>query len=143
MAKSESSRRRRSGVELRELLERKYPMTLSPDPDGGFVVEFRDLPGCVTQAETVEDALRMADDAREAWIRVAYEHGDPVPPASADATYSGKLLVRMPKSLHRRLAERSRDDDVSQNQEVVRFISAGLEHPREKDPNTKRAKKTV
>src|ERR1700722_9763627 len=98
---------------LRVLLAREYPVTLHPDPGGGYVAEVRDLPGCVSQGDTKEEALSMIDDARRAWIQSAHAHGDPVPPSSA--SYNGRVLVRMPRSLHRRLVERAADEGVSLN----------------------------
>jgi len=108
---------------LRALLDRPFPITLHADPDGGYVAEVRDLPGCISQGETRDEALARIDDARMAWIRSAYAHGDSVPAPSVDASYSGRLLVRMPRSLHRRLAERASQEGVSLNQEVVSLLS--------------------
>jgi len=46
------------------------------------------------------------------------------PLPSSDNSYSGKLLVRMPKSLHRRLAETAEREGVSLNQYIVSLLSA-------------------
>ena len=53
--------------------------------DGGWVAEVPSLPGCVSQGETREEALRNVRDAIDGWIAVAIEHGDPVPDDSLDA----------------------------------------------------------
>ena len=90
---------------LDEYLALQYPFQVIADPDGGYVVVFPDLPGCMTQAETMEEIPVMAEDARRAWISVAYEDGDDIPRPSYPEEYSGKFNVRLPKSLHRRLAE--------------------------------------
>ncbi len=58
-------------------------------------------------------------EARELWIETAYEAGDDIPLPSKDETYSGKLLLRMPKSLHRRLALVAERENVSLNQCIV------------------------
>ncbi|NDJ16494.1 type II toxin-antitoxin system HicB family antitoxin [Myxacorys almedinensis] len=65
-------------------MKQKYPVTLYSDPEGGYVVEIKDLLGCISQGETVEDALAEIEDARalwieSAWIESAYEHDDPIP----------------------------------------------------------------
>jgi antitoxin HicB len=104
-------------------LERLYPVTLRPQPEGGFVAEIEDLPGCITQGETAAEALVNAEDARRLWLAAAREHGDPIPPPSLDQRYSGRLLVRMPKSLHRRLATGARREGVSLNQLVVALLA--------------------
>jgi hypothetical protein len=51
---------------LRLLLAREYPVTLHPAPEGGYVAEIRDLPGCISQGDTREEVLAMVDDARAA-----------------------------------------------------------------------------
>jgi antitoxin HicB len=105
-------------------LEQKYPVTLYPDDDGGFVAEIKDLPGCMTQGESADEAIAEIEDARNSWIRVAYEYGDPIPLPTTEARYSGKTLVRMPRSLHQKLAEMSEREGVSLNQCIVSVLSA-------------------
>lgn len=60
--------------------KRQYTIVLIPEPEeGGYSVLVPALPGCVTQAETVEDAIAMAEDAITGWIAVAEKHGEAVP----------------------------------------------------------------
>jgi predicted RNase H-like HicB family nuclease len=42
-------------------------------------VTIKDLPGCVSQGETKEEAFAMIEDARIGWLEVAYVHNDPIP----------------------------------------------------------------
>ena len=42
---------------------RPFPATLTPDPDGGFTVTFRDVPEAITEGDTREEALLRAEDA--------------------------------------------------------------------------------
>ncbi|MCA2627048.1 MULTISPECIES: type II toxin-antitoxin system HicB family antitoxin [unclassified Microcystis] len=35
----------------------KYPITIYPDDEGGYVSEIKDIPGCFTQGETIEETL--------------------------------------------------------------------------------------
>ena len=59
---------------LNEYLALPYKMELIPDPDeGGFVVSFPELPGCVTTGETTEQAIANARDAKIAWLTAALE----------------------------------------------------------------------
>ena len=47
-----------------------------PDPDeGGFVVSYPDLPGCITCGETMESAIANARDAKAEWLAAASEEG--------------------------------------------------------------------
>lgn len=56
-----------------------YPVIVTAAPEGGYVIEFPDLPGCLTQGETLVEAAQMAEDARRNWIRVALEDGMAIP----------------------------------------------------------------
>ena len=48
----------------------------------GYTVEFPDLPGCVTQGDTLEEAFEMAEDAASGWILTSIEDNEEVPPPS-------------------------------------------------------------
>jgi predicted RNase H-like HicB family nuclease len=107
-------------------LDAPYRFTVVADPDGGYVVEYPDLPGCLTQVESAEEIVSMAEEARRLWLRTAYEQGLPIPILSYPESYSGRFNVRLPRSLHRRLAEQADADGVSLNQLVVALLSATL-----------------
>ena len=47
--------------------------------EGGYIASVPELPGCVSQGDTFEQALEMIQDAAEGWLRVAAKHGDPFP----------------------------------------------------------------
>ncbi|PZO60324.1 MAG: toxin-antitoxin system HicB family antitoxin [Phormidesmis priestleyi] len=100
-----------------------YPITLYPEAAGGFTAEIRDLPGCLSQGETVEEAYGMIAEARELWLEVAYEYGDPIPMPSTEIEYSGKTMLRMPTHLHQRLAESAKQESTSLNQYIVALLS--------------------
>jgi antitoxin HicB len=58
----------------------KYTIILDPDPnEGGYTVIVPSLPGCVTQGETVEEAIAIAKDAIHLYIETLIENGEPVP----------------------------------------------------------------
>lgn len=60
-----------------------YPAFFYPFEDGeGFLVEFPDLPGCVTQGETLQEALEMAQDAASGWILTSIEEDEKIPSPS-------------------------------------------------------------
>jgi len=104
-------------------LEQKYPVTLYPALEGGYVAEIKDLPGCITQGETAEESMAEVEDARVLWIETAYEHGDDIPLPCTDTQYSGKTLLRMPRSLHKKLAEGAEREGISLNQHLVSLLS--------------------
>ena len=70
----------------------QYPVTVYPDADGGYVAEIKDLPGCVTQGETLEETMANINEARELWLETVYENGDKIPLPATDDTYSGNFI---------------------------------------------------
>ena len=64
---------------LESYLSLKYPITLYSEDEGGYVAEIKDLPGCLTQGDTLEETINNINEAREVWIETAYEAGDDIP----------------------------------------------------------------
>jgi len=100
----------------------EYTLNVIADPDGGYVIEYPDLPGCITQVETLEDVPAAANEIRELWIETQYEEGAEIPPPSYPEEYSGRFNLRIPRSLHRRLAESAAREGVSLNQYVMTLL---------------------
>ena len=109
--------------DLAYYLSLPYQVILWPDPSGGYVVSVPDLPGCLSQGDSREEALEMIEDAKRAWITTALEDGVPIPEPDSEVNYSGKLVVRMPKSLHRTLASQAKSEGVSLNQLILYHLS--------------------
>ena len=108
-----------------------YRFTVRPltdDEGGGYLIEFPDLPGCMSDGETIEEAVANGQDAKASWIAAMAEAGRPVPPPTVEPleTYSGKWQLRTPKSLHRKLSERARREGVSLNTLAVALLAEGL-----------------
>lgn len=87
------------------------------DSDGeeGYVARVLELPGCLTQADNFTELGEMIQDAMRAWIESALEDGQSIPEPRTWDEYSGKFVVRLPRSLHRQLAERAMKEGVSLN----------------------------
>ena len=83
--------------------------------DPGWVARVIELPGCLTQADSFEELEEMIADAIRSWIEVAIEDGIPVPEPRPVEEFSGKFVVRVPKSLHRELVDAAQEDGVSLN----------------------------
>ena len=111
---------------LEEHLAKGYPYTVVPDTeDGGFVIDFPDLPGCMTQVEDASEIAAMADEVRRLWITSEYEQGASIPEPSLPATHSGKFMVRLPRSLHRDLARSAEREGTSLNAYVTALLARG------------------
>jgi antitoxin HicB len=112
---------------LNEYLTLKYPFTVHSDPDGGFVGEIAGLPGCLTQAESPAELFEMMEDAKKAWITTAFEMGQDIPlPVDSDQ-FKGKILLRIPRRLHRDLASIAASQSVSLNQYAAYLLAAGVQ----------------
>ena len=96
----------------------KYPAAIRPlseNEGGGYMIEFPDLPGCVADGETIEEAIESAKDALDAWLKTAEEFGDEIPEPTLPINFSGRWQLRIPKSLHAALVLRAKQEGVSLN----------------------------
>jgi len=71
----------------------KLPLLLEPQPEGGYVVTCPLLPELITEGDTVEEALRNANDALEAVIEAFEDLGRPLPPVLQPALKSTPLWI--------------------------------------------------
>lgn len=115
-----------------EYMKMPYKLEIIPDTDeNGFVASYPELPGCITCGETLDEVVSNALDAKRAWLLAAMEEGIEiaVPEAFAESvdSYSGQFKLRIPKSLHKTLAEDSRKEGVSMNQYCVYLLSKNAE----------------
>lgn len=105
---------------------------LSAEDGGGFVITFPDLPGCMSDGETIEEAVANGREAFSAWVAAVVDLGRPVPSPTARPVelleVSGKFVARLPKSLHARLTAKARQEGVSLNTLVLTYIAEGLGH---------------
>lgn len=109
---------------LNEYMEIPYRMEIVEDKtEGGYVVSFPDLPGCITCGETIESAVKNAADAKREWLIAALEEGIKIHEPDSLNDYSGQFKLRIPRSLHRDLAEHSQKEGVSMNQYCVYLLS--------------------
>ena len=60
---------------LEYYLSLKYPMSIYPEEEGGYIVIIPDLDGCITQGDSLEEAIKNIDEARELWIETVYCSG--------------------------------------------------------------------
>ncbi|MGQ0593350.1 MAG: type II toxin-antitoxin system HicB family antitoxin [Gammaproteobacteria bacterium] len=103
-----------------EYLRRPYKRILIPDHETGtYTGEIAELPGCVTQGKTPTETLRRLEAAARSWIEAVLDMGQEVPEPMAGQAYSGKLMLRLSRSLHRRAAEMAHAEGVSLNQFIV------------------------
>lgn len=94
------------------------------DESGGYYyARVLELEGCQSDGETFDEAYRNIFDAMEGYIETKLENGFDVPmPQNAD-DYSGRFVVRIPKTLHRNLVIEAEREGVSLNQYALYKLS--------------------
>jgi antitoxin HicB len=106
-----------------------YPFEIRPlgaDEGGGFLISYPDFAECISDGETVEEALKNGQEALQATIAALNSKGLPVPAANSGGIASGKFVTRVPKTIHAQLTTRARVEGVSLNTLVVAFLAQGL-----------------
>jgi antitoxin HicB len=101
-----------------------YTIIVKPSPEGNYVAKIAELPGCLTQGDTLDDAIKMIADAKAGWIDLAMQDGKEIPEPIDD--FSGRFNVRIPKSLHRELVAKAKEENVSLNQLTTYLLSYGI-----------------
>jgi antitoxin HicB len=70
----------------------KFLVYLEVAEEGGYIVSCPQLPGCVTQGETVEEALAMIKDAIQGYITSMQKHGEPAPPSLEEGIAKAEVI---------------------------------------------------
>ena len=115
---------------LDDYLGLPYTIELVRDEDdegnSGYVAEVKELPGCLSQGATPEEAIRSIFDAMEGWLSVALEDGRSIPEPRAGKHYSGRFLLRIPQTLHAELAREAEREGVSLNQYAATTLARAV-----------------
>jgi len=102
-------------------------MILRKDEDGDWVARIEELPGCTAHGKTRGEALENLEQVQAAWLEDALEAGDEIPePQHNELLPSGKWLQRVPKSLHKKLAELAKQEGVSLNQMATSILAEAV-----------------
>jgi antitoxin HicB len=106
-----------------------YPIVLAHHSNGDgpkWRATVEELPGCEARGATPESAAAAIHEELARWLQTARAEGREVPPPGAAAAHSGKLLVRMPRSLHAELTRASEREGTSLNAYIVAALSASV-----------------
>lgn len=106
-----------------------YPITIRPltvEDGSGYLAEVPDLPGCMADGQTVDEALQEIKSAIQSWVETAKEFGDPIPKPSTAMNYSGQWRVRVPKHLHAALVFQAKEEGVSLNLLTATLLAEGI-----------------
>ncbi len=131
----------KSTMSVEDYLKLPYTIEVIRDESDGYTGWFakvEELPGCMTQADTFDELGEMIEDAKRAWIESALEDGVEIPLPRKAEDYSGKFVVRLPRSLHKQLVATANQEGVSLNTYVNVALSQAVGREMAKTSNVVR-----
>jgi predicted RNase H-like HicB family nuclease len=117
----------RSSSVVERYLELPYHITLVQDgeQDGGkWIAAAEELPDCTSRGETAEEAIAGMRNAMAEWISAALGEGRDIPEPRTATSHSGRLLLRMPRTLHAALTQAAERENVSLNQFITDSLAS-------------------
>lgn len=112
-----------------ELMKLNYAISIQKVIDDGdeyFAVSYPELPGLTIYADSINEGLEELDEAKLEWFHAAIDSGVEIPKPKKDVSASGRVTLRLPKSLHSEIKERAKLEEVSLNSYLNYLISTGL-----------------
>jgi antitoxin HicB len=112
-----------------DYLKLPYQITLVRDDEGGktgWVARVEEIPGCTTRARTPQETISRVTRLLTDWIGEAIEEGRDVPEPKPAESHSGRLLLRMPQSLHSELTRAAERERVSLNQFITDALAGAV-----------------
>lgn len=103
-----------------------YPVTLVHEDDDQWTATIDALPGCTARGATPDEAVERAGEAMTTWLASARREGKDVPEPKTAQSHSGRLLLRMPQTLHAELARIAEREKVSLNQFITDVLAGAL-----------------
>jgi len=104
-----------------------YTFILRRDEDGDVVARIEELPGCTAHGNDESEAMARVKEAQRLWIEDSLETGDPVPEPQPEETLpSGKWVQRVSRSLHKKLVDLAKREEVSLNQLVTSMLAEAV-----------------
>lgn len=106
-----------------------YHISLVQDADesgGKWVAAAEELPDCTSRGTTPEEAIAGLKEAMTAWITAALREGRDIPEPKSATSHSGRLLLRMPRTLHAALTKAAERENVSLNQFITDALASAV-----------------
>ena len=107
----------------------QYPFEIRPlseEDGGGYLISFPDFSECISDGNTIAEAIENGMDALQETIAALESLNMPVPEPGSESSYSGKFIQRVPKSIHARLVMRAKQEGVSMNSLVTSILAESL-----------------
>ena len=113
-------------MKVNEYLDLPYHIIIQhiKDESGSYYfATVQEFDGCMSHGDTYQEAFDNINEAMKGWIETKLEGGFPVPKPIEDSQFSGKFVLRVPKTLHARLAMEAEKEGVSLNQYALYRLS--------------------
>ncbi|MEW6659767.1 MAG: type II toxin-antitoxin system HicB family antitoxin [Thermodesulfobacteriota bacterium] len=107
----------------KDYLREPYSRTLIPVGDGTYFAEIAEFRGCFAEGQTPNEAYTNLERVAESWIDAALSQGQEIPKPFATYDFSGRISLRIPRSIHKQAAKFAEMDDTSLNQFILSAIS--------------------
>ena len=111
---------------IKDYMKLPYNYIIQPIEDESgeyYYAKVLELDGCQSTGETFEEAYNNLKDAMKGWIETKLEAGFEIPMPVGYEEFSGKFIVRRPKSLHYKLTVEAKQEGVSLNQYALYKLS--------------------
>jgi antitoxin HicB len=96
---------------------------LSKEEGGGYLVEYPDIPGCMSDGETIEEAITNGREALLDCVEVFKDSGRKIPKPSIEAA---QWRQRLPRTLYSKLTKQAENEGVSINSLVTAIIAEAI-----------------
>ncbi len=123
--------------DLKYYLSLPYTVQITREDETTWFARVVELPGCMTEGDTLEVAADMIQDALAGWLEIALEDGRPIPEPQTTEVYSGRFVVRVPRTLHQQLVEAAEQEGVSLNQFINVALAGRLTRPASQSKSTR------
>lgn len=108
-------------------LSQNYKVEVVKDEgEEGYVFSIPALKGCLTCSRDLATGFKLLEDAKREWLSAALEDGYEIQSGESQNNFSGQFKLRIPKSLHKELAERSKQEGVSMNQYCLYLLAKSM-----------------
>ena len=126
MSKKPDADEPRFAREAAMYLAKPYHRVVLPEEDHTWRGEIMEFSGCFSTGERMEDALKSLEEAALSWIASALAHNQTIPEPIGIQEYSGRLVLRLPRSLHKKAAYVAATENVSLNQFITMAVSEAI-----------------
>jgi predicted RNase H-like HicB family nuclease len=108
----------------KDYLKEPYSRVLIPEEDGTYSADILEFPGCFAEGRTPDEAYANLEKVAESWIEAALEQGQEIPAPIEAHDFSGRVALRIPRSIHKQAAKFAEMDNTSLNQFFLTAVAA-------------------